>query len=116
MSEDPAIYRIDREINDAREKSTAIDAEINDIANEHEFNWWWYKTGANMEPIEGEGPDEFVNRLTRASYMHARGLPDLPPCSVPELDSPPVAGMFGIFAIGVVVGVIIAIATAMIIF
>lgn len=116
MSEEPAIYRIDREINDAREKSAAIDREINDIANEHEFNWWWYKTGMSMEPLDRENPEAFVARIARISYMHARGLPDLPPCSVPELEATPMAGLLGMFAIGVVVGIFIAIATAIIIF
>lgn len=112
MPKKPAIHQINGELQDTLDQSAAKHEQINDIANEHEFKWWWYKVGTSMEPREGEDPELFINRIARASYMHARGIPALPPCGTPAQIKPPIAGLWGLFALGVVAGVIIAILTA----
>lgn len=115
MSEEPAIYRINGELKEVRDQSAANHEEINDIANEHEFNFWWYKTGHNIAPYDGEDPEAFVNRIARASYMHARSLPALPALRHPSAHHPTKSSkanlLFGLFALGVVVGIAIAILT-----
>ena len=112
MSDKPAIDCINDELQDTLDQSAAKHEQINDIANEQEFNWWWYKIGTGMEPREGEDPELFINRIARASYMHARSLPALPPCGIPPQISPSIAGLWALFALGVVAGISIAILTA----
>jgi hypothetical protein len=112
ITDKPAIHSIENELNQTKEKLSETEREMRQVEIDHAFNWWWYNTGSRP-PKSSHDLEEHTEVISREAYNEAVKQfgtdTDLAPCQQSTEER---AGLlYSLFALGVVVGICIAIAT-----
>jgi len=95
---------ITEEINAVESRLAEIENEMSEAHRDHAFDYWWQKVGGHASKDHAMRRDTAREAFNRAHmlYSHAPKI---------IIERPPVCGLYALFAIGVVVGLIIAFTT-----
>ncbi len=111
MLEEPMIHAIEKDYTDALLHAQENEREIRHAEVDHAFNYWWYNTGSAI-PARYADVWEHTERTARAAFQEAvekfgGPVPHAPAATKPMTEER-LNLLYSIFAIGVVVGMGIA--------